>query len=647
LKDENNQTNVEAFHFTIQELVVLALGRASAGTADAVPALREVLAAAETEGMRAAAARALGEVGPEARPAAGQLRQLLRANSSDVQRAAREALEKVGASPGEEQARDAGPARMELPEGEREYLWEIEHHGNVLARRGFGPLAEALKKGDTAALSRILADDFAGTDLGEPRRVRVATDYAEVERLEDAGRPAVPLGRNDFVARLLGFRQVFAGAAPKAKLKLMTLRPRDRGRFDGPWEGTALLRLYGEHAPGKPAEVAALLRYEVARPTEERLAQPGWLRSAGVLQAQTARAPRYLFAEVARQRGLDSSWLHDNWKAPAFLPLPGGVYVCDFDRDGILDVLLTDANGTALYRGRPGGAFEDVTERYGLPRLPSGTTTAAWVDLDGDGWDDLLLAGRVYRNDGGRRFADYTSRSNLRLPPNPSAIVVADYDRDGRLDLYVTSIAPPGSDSWLSGRSGDSPGNRLFRNKGGWQFEDVTRASGTRGGGRSTFTAAWLDANNDGWPDLHVINEFGDGVLLVNKQDGTFAEHPLADRPADFGSMGLAVGDVNNDGHIDIYCANMYSKAGTRVIGNLRPDAYPPEVLEKMRRFVAGSQLHLNRGGLKFEQAGARMQVAAVGWAYGACLADLDNDGWLDVYATAGFVSRDRDEPDG
>src|SRR5262249_37260444 len=60
-----------------------------------------------------------------------------------------------------------------------------------------------------------------------------------------------------------------------------------------------------------------------------------------------------------------------------------------------------------------------------------------------------------------------------------------------------------------------------------------------------------------------------------------------------------------------------------------------------------GSQLHLNRGGLKFEQAGAKMHVAAVGWAYGACLADLDNDGWLDLYANAGFVSRGRDEPDG
>ena len=65
------------------------------------------------------------------------------------------------------------------------------------------------------------------------------------------------------------------------------------------------------------------------------------------------------------------------------------------------------------------------------------------------------------------------------------------------------------------------------------------------------------------------------------------------------------------------------------------------------RCVVAGSQLHRNRGGLKFEQSGAKMQIASVGWAYGACLADLDNDGWLDVYATAGYFSRSRTEPDG
>jgi hypothetical protein len=269
------------------------------------------------------------------------------------------------------------------------------------------------------------------------------------------------------------------------------------------------------------------------------------------------------------------------------------------------------------------------------------------VDLDGDGWDDLIVDGRIYRNIGGTRFEDYTDRCSLKLPRNLSGIIVADYDRDGKLDLYLTRTANPGNMSWLEGRSNSAEGNLLFRNLGNWQFEDATKKSGTRGGYRSTFTAAWLDANNDGWPDLFVPNEFGNGVLLINNKDGTFAPRELADRPTDFGTMGMAAGDLDNDGNIDIYCGNMYSKAGTRVIGNLKPDAYPPKVMEKMRRLVAGSQLHLNKGNLTFEQVGAEKQLGSVGWAYGPALADLDGDGFLDIYATCGYMSRDRTKPDG
>jgi HEAT repeat protein len=647
LHDQANQTNLDTYHFTIQEMAALALGQASAGNAEAVPALAETLEGASTEAVRIAAARALGQIGPEALSAAPQLRARLKDNSLEVRNAAAEALQQIDMQQADTASRGgAAPEGMKLSEVERKYLWDIEHHGNLLVKFGFGPLAAALKSADASALSRLLADDFAGTDMRAPKRVQAATGYADVERLQQSSQPPVPLNRAAFAARLLELRKGFQGT-PQVKLALMTLSPKHRGQLDGPWEGTTLLRMHGEHARGAPAEVVAVLRYEVTRPTEETLSRPGWLRAGGVVQTLTARAPHYLFAEVAQQRGLDASKLHDNWKTTQLETQPGGVYVCDFDRDGVLDVLVTDVTGNTLYRGRTDGTFEDVTERYGLPRAPSRTSVAAWVDIDGDGWEDLLLGGRVYRNEGGKRFADYTDRCNLHLPPDATGVLVADYDRDGKLDLYITRTGRPGNNSWLSGKSGESLGNHLFRNKGGWQFEDVTQSSGALAGHRSSFTAAWLDANNDGWPDLHVINEFGDGVLLVNNRDGTFTEHALADRPADFGSMGLAVGDINNDGNIDIYCANMYSKAGTRVIGNLAPDAYPPHVLEKMRRFVAGSQLHLNKGGLTFEQVGSKMQVAGVGWAYGACLADLDNDGWLDIYATAGFVSRDRDEPDG
>jgi hypothetical protein len=111
--------------------------------------------------------------------------------------------------------------------------------------------------------------------------------------------------------------------------------------------------------------------------------------------------------------------------------------------------------------------------------------------------------------------------------------------------------------------------------------------------------------------------------------------------------MGLQVADVNNDGHIDIFTDNMVTKAGRRVMENLPEDAYPPEVMKHIKRFVTGSELYLNQGGLSFQRAGHDMQCYQVGWSYGPSFVDLDNDGFQDLYATSGFMSVNNDEPDG
>jgi hypothetical protein len=538
-----------------------------------------------------------------------------------------------------------------LPQAEREYLWQIEHHGNLLSQHGFKKLADALKRADGDTLTAIFTKDFTGLVPHEPTDTQLRSEILEVRRQSVSHTPPLRLERRAFADRLLEYRQICSKLI-SVKIALMTLHPLQRDELKRPWRGTAQLRMWGEHAPGKPAEVVLYLQYETKQPATATFNQGGWLSACSITQAQVGKAEHSLLRECAKERGIDPSQFHDNWKEGAEVgTVTGGVYLCDFDRDGWLDVLITDYTGIYLYKGLPGGRFQNVTAEMGLPfemkDVNGWSIVAAFVDLDGDGWEDLILGDQLYRNDEGRRFVNVTARSNLRLPSVNTGIVVADYDRDGKMDLYITRSGHGKASSWLDGKSGLASGNQLWRNKGNWQFEEVTAQAGVDGGQRSTFTAVWFDANNDGWPDLFVPNEFGNGILYINNGDGTFRGRELTEYPCDFGTMGVTAGDVDNDSNIDLYCANMYSKAGSRVIGNLRDDAYPPNILAKMRTFVTGSQLHLNKGGVHWEQKGKEWQVADAGWAYGAALVDLDNDGWLDLYATAGYISKSRFEPDG
>jgi len=535
-------------------------------------------------------------------------------------------------------------AAIPLDEAERVYLWDIEHAGQQLSQRGFKLFSEALKTNDDAALRALLADEFVATASVAPIEVGLKAAFADVRRA--TGGSEAKLDRDEFVGRLLAHRATFHGT-PQVKFSLLGLAPDQRGKLDGGWSGTGQLRLWGESKPGAPLEVMLNIGYEVARPTEALFRQPAWLRQCSILQTSVAKSPRPLMREVAAERGLDVGALHDNWNARLKVAASGGAYLCDYDRDGHLDMLVADIAGPFLYRGGPGGKMKQVP--LGIDSKDV-YVPVAFADLDGDGWDDLIYGQRIGHNqpdaNGGRRFVDVTDRVKLPVPPGALQAIVGDYDRDGRLDLYFTRAGIPKVGSYVSGRTGDGNTNRLLRNLGNWNFEDVTDKSGAGAIDRSCFTAAWLDADNDGWPDLYAINEFGNGVMLMNRGDGAFKERSIADGPADYGSMGLAAGDIDNDGAIDLYVANMYSKAGSRVIGNLRRDAYDAGLMATMKRFVTGSQLWRNNAG-RFEPKGKDWQIAAVGWSYAPALVDLDNDGFLDIYATAGFMSQDRTEPDG
>ncbi|MCH8043872.1 MAG: VCBS repeat-containing protein [Planctomycetes bacterium] len=538
-----------------------------------------------------------------------------------------------------------------LDAAERKYLWDVEHHVLLLKKHGLAKLSRAIRDRDQSAFRAALAGDFRARKPDPSAQLTYRDESVEIARATlERGRATTISGYA--LANWLGeYRDRFA-KEPIVKFAVLGAAPAQRERFDGPWQVQCELHIRGQALWGGPSETVIRMRLTMAQPTRERLAAGGWLQACTIEQVLDGHAPRYLMEEVAARRGIDTTLLHDNWRGEQKAVHSGGIYVCDYNRDGCLDLLINDLDQgyrLTLYQGSPTGQFTDVTREQGLA-LVRGATPVVFVDLDGDGWEDLIVGeGNILANQQGTGFRDVTSQSNFgRVALFPSSIAVADYDRDGRMDLYVSRGTKQRFDqgSWLDGDASDAQ-NQLLRNVGDWQFEDVTAATGAGGGKRSTFTSVWLDANSDGRPDLYVIHEFGNGVLLVNQPDNTFKSQPLVEGQSDFGSMGLTAGDVDNDGHVDLFVANMYSKSGQRIMRNLRSDAYQPSVMKRLRSLVAGSQLYRNLGELKFERVAAPRQVDRVGWSWGAVLADLNNDGWLDLYATCGFMSRAKDKPDG
>lgn len=552
------------------------------------------------------------------------------------------------------------PQDLSLEESQREYLWDLEHHSNVLGQYGLKRIGGQFKARDAAGLRKHLAADFRGQILDSTNPVDFNSPTLSAARATETSHELREATADEFLAWLdtlaAGFREI-AGT----QFGVKRIGPLEAEQVDGLWWVWCTFRAWGQDAEGKPREVGCILSLELRRPTEENLAEPGWLVSAKVLQTSNSQASQFLFREVTSDLGIDVAALHDNWTTESKLQVTGGMYATDFNRDGYVDLLVTDEGKQleTLYQGQASGKFQNVTVEMGLDdptSLPRTSISAAFVDLDGDGWDDLISGdGVVRRNMEGRGFEDVTGRSNFalvaqialpRFGPSICGIIPADFDRDGLIDLYLTRIGPKPA-SWLADTNEVYLPHQLLRNVGNWRFEDMTRKFGVDGGGRICCAASWLDADNDGWPDLYIINEFGDGRLYVNQKGQGFESMDVDKEVDDFGSMGLAVGDIDNDNAIDLYVASMYSKAGSRIIGNLSDATYEPDVMRRLRSLVDGSELYRNQGGLKFRGSGHDDQVHDAGWAWGPLLADFDNDGFLDLYATAGYMSRDRSKPDG
>jgi len=331
-----------------------------------------------------------------------------------------------------------------------------------------------------------------------------------------------------------------------------------------------------------------------------------------------------------------------------------GVAVGDFDNDGRDDLYVCQPAGLAnrLYRNRGDGTFEDVTEKSGVGVLDF-TACALFADFENRGLQDLLVVSAtgplLFRNQGDGKFSLKQNAFRFARPPQGAFThaAAADYDRDGRLDLYFCLYSYyQGLDQYrypvpyFDARNG--PPNYLFHNQGNGVFQDRTEAAGLNiDNDRYSFACSWGDCNGDMWPDLYVVNDFGRNNLYRNNGDGTFTAISSEDHVDEAGAgMSACWLDFDNDGKQDIYAAGMWVAAGMRVFGDSHFHGGDPEKIRSLyRRHMAGNSLYRNLGDGKFQNVAVDAGVAMGRWSWSTDAWDFDHDGYPDLYVANGYIS--------
>ncbi len=360
------------------------------------------------------------------------------------------------------------------------------------------------------------------------------------------------------------------------------------------------------------------------------------------------------FVDVAARAGLTEPIIYGGLEQKKYIieTNGSGVAFLDYDNDGWVDILLL--NGTRLegfpkgkeptlrlYRNQRNGSFTDATAKAGLRQVGWASAICAG-DYDNDGHEDFYLTywgqNALYRNNGNGTFTDTTQKASLGTTGTRwgSGCTFVDYDRDGKLDLFVANYlkfdletAPePGKGpncTWKGipvncGPKGlPTDTNLLYHNNGDGTFMDVSDKSGiARVTGRYSMTAITTDFNNDGWPDIYVACDSTASTLYRNNRDGTFTDVSLEtgtayneDGQAQAG-MGVAIGDYNGDGFLDIFKTHF-------------ADDLPI--------------LYKNNGREFFEDASREAgfdHTRYVEWGTG--FADFNNDGWPDIMIVTGNV---------
>jgi hypothetical protein len=302
----------------------------------------------------------------------------------------------------------------------------------------------------------------------------------------------------------------------------------------------------------------------------------------------------------------------------------GGAIMEDFDNDGLLDIAVTCFDATqpmAIYRNKGDGTFDDRSEAAGVTAQLGGLVCYQ-VDYNNDGWMDIYIPRGAWlpwpirptllKNKGAGAFSDVTRESGLVEPVNSNAAAWADYDNDGWLDLFVGC---------------EKQNNRLYHNKGNGMFEEAAIKAGVQGNADLFCKGcAWIDYDNDGYPDLFLNHLQGTGQLYHNNRDGTFSDVTRSmgiDGPRH--GISCWAWDYDNDGWLDIF-ATSYDRTLKDVVNGLLGKPHGRESNRLFRNLEGKGFANVT------DVVGLNMVFATMGSNY----ADFDNDGWLDMYLGTG-----------